>query len=355
MLITPQLPGRTIWIEGQERLYFSGTSYLGMGHSEAFRELLHEGVVQYGTIYSSSRASNVQLAIYEEAEEVLASVTGAEAALTFSSGFQAGQAAVQSLAATPTFCYAPHTHPAVWRNPSDAVYGDFAVWTSSVADQVAAAPGDVVIVANSLDPLRVRPYSFNWVADLPQSRPITLLVDDSHGLGITGENGEGIFATLKSLAPSNVTVVVISSLGKAYGMPGGVVLGPQPFVSYLRKMPFFTAGSPMPPAYLSAFTRAQPLYQRARQQLFTSVSCFRQQTNDLSIFRSQDRYPVFYTSDNSLAPAVAPQAVLSSFSYPHPESDPITRVIVSSLHTEADLDILEALVREYVHQKNNLS
>ena len=347
MLTTSHLPGRTIWIDGQERLYFSGTSYLGMGRNEEFQALLREGMGYYGTIYSSSRASNVQLAVYEEAEALLATITGAEAAVTFSSGFQAGQAAIQPLGTQPTVIYAPNTHPAVWRTSSDAVYGDFAEWTQSVMSQLLAVEGDVVIVANSLDPLLAQTHAFSWVTQLPEDRAITLLVDDSHGLGVIGQQGEGIFTTLRTLAKSNVTVVVVSSLGKALGVPGGVVLGPFRFISDLKKSTFFTAGSPAPPAYLYAFAKAQALYQQARQQLFANVAYFQQRTRDLSVFRSIDRYPVFYTADHALASAVASECVLSSFPYPGPDSEPITRVIVSSLHTRADLDTLSELVREY--------
>jgi 7-keto-8-aminopelargonate synthetase-like enzyme len=145
-----------------------------------------------------------------------------------------------------------------------------------------------------------------------------------------------------------VTVVVVSSLGKAFGVPGGVVLGPTRFVGDLKRNPFFTAGSAVPPAYLYAFVRAQSLYQQAGQQLFANVAYFQQQTEALGLFRSLDQYPVFYTADNALAAAVAPQCVLSSFPYPHPDSALITRVIVSSLHTRADLDTLEKLIREYI-------
>lgn len=354
MPVTHYLPGRTIRIDGRERLYFSGTSYLGMGHNRAFRELLYEGIERYGTIYSSSRSSNVRLAIYEEGEQLLANVTGAEAALTFSSGFQAGQAAIQALATQPTFVYAPNTHPAVWRSASDASYGDFTAWAASVAHRASATAEEIVVVANSLDPLLAQEYSFAWVAELPEDRAITLLVDDSHGLGVIGEEGRGIWATLQALAKPNVVVVVISSLGKAFGVPGGVVLGTRHFIDTLKQTPFFTAGSPFPPAYLYAFVHAQPLYQQARQQLIENVAHFRAQTDRLAIFQYIDQYPVFYTSDDALVAAVAPQCVLSSFPYPHPHSARITRAVVSSLHTPADLDTLGGLVKKYVTQKNDL-
>ena len=348
MLVTHPLPGRTIVVDGRERLYFSGTSYLGMGHSEDFRSLLQEGMNHYGTVYSSSRASNVQLAVYEEAEDILAELTGAPAALTFSSGYQAGQAATQRLHSKPNFFYAPGTHPAVWRNAADAVYGDFAAWADTAVDRVSRTEGEVVIVANSLDPLFALRHDFSWVARLPDDRVITLLVDDSHGLGITGCNGGGVHATLRSLAKPNVTVVVVSSLGKAFGVPGGVVLGPADFIDGLRKSPFFTAGSSVPPAYLYAYPRAQLLYQQARQRLFANVAYFQRLTNEFSLFRSIEQYPVFYTADNALAEAVAPDGVLSSFPYPHPDSAPITRVVVSSLHQKEDVDRLAALIKRYI-------
>ena len=68
MISVQELPGRTVKVKGKELLYFSGTSYLGIGKNEAFREQLLEGMKRYGTNYSSSRTSNLQLAIYEETE-----------------------------------------------------------------------------------------------------------------------------------------------------------------------------------------------------------------------------------------------------------------------------------------------
>ena len=347
MPITQYLPGRTIWLDGSERLYFSGTSYLGIGHNEAFRELLQEGIERYGTVYSSSRASNVQLSVYDEAEHLLASLTGADAALTFSSGFQAGQAVVQRLLDRKTVLYAPGTHPAVWRSATDAVHGNFASWAATITEQVLATSGDVAIITNSLDPLLAQRHSFDWVTHLPEDRNITLLVDDSHGLGIIGAKGSGIFPSLRSLAKSTTVVMVVSSLGKAFGVPGGVVLGPTAYITDLKKSPFFTAGSPAPPAYFYALLRAQSLYQQAREQLFENVAYFQEQTSPLSIFRSIDQYPVFYTEDHSLATAIAPSCILSSFPYPYPDSEPITRAIVSSLHRSEDLETLATLVRRH--------
>ncbi|MBC7920010.1 MAG: class I and II aminotransferase, partial [Ferruginibacter sp.] len=96
MLTIDSLPGRTVQAEGREFLYCGGTSYLGMARNEDFATLLAEGMRRYGTNYASSRLSNVQLRVFEEAESHLAAYAGAEAALTVSSGYLAGQMVVKT-------------------------------------------------------------------------------------------------------------------------------------------------------------------------------------------------------------------------------------------------------------------
>ena len=348
MAVTHQLPGRTVVIDGQERLYFSGTSYLGIGHHPVFQEALREGMQRYGTHYGSSRSGNVRLAVYEEAEALLARQTGAEVALTFSSGYLAGQAAVHQFAReATTMHYAPDTHPALWLHPADGWHGDRKAWEEGLVAQVQAHAGRSVIITDSVDSLYAQPYSFDWVRQLPTDRGVTLIIDDSHGLGITGPGGSGVGAKVRPLLPDNVELLVTASLGKALGVPGGVVLSARTRIQRLMKSPFFTAGSPIVPAYLYAFLQAQSIYGEARQRLAQNVTIFQSLIESTRLFQCFDQYPVFYTPHNALVEAVVPRCVLSSFPYPDPDSTPITRVVVSSLHTEGDLEVLGGLVRGY--------
>lgn len=367
MPVTSQLPGRIVMIDGKERLYFSGTSYLGISKNPLFQQLLQKGIVHYGTNYGSSRASNLQLAVYEEAEYMLAAIAKAKAALTFSSGYLAGQAVVQAIDEGQTFIYAPGTHPAVWRNQQDAwhatarrtasvggnarhgnaPHGDYQTWALNLPAKLAnLKDAQVVIVANALDPLFAEKYAFDWISQVSDDTQISLLIDDSHGFGVTGKEGAGIYQELYAQLKPNMKLIVVSSLGKALGIPGGVVFGETDFLNTLKKHPFFTAGSPVPPAYLYAFTQAQHIYKIARQQLKTNVSYFQQKIKDSSLFHYFDHYPVFYTPDNTLAKAVEDQCIISSFPYPDHDSQPITRVIINSLHTAEDIDTLCSLLRK---------
>lgn len=349
---TNSLPGRTIVLDGSERLYFSGTSYLGIGKNIGFQELLREGFGQYGSGYSSSRSSNVQLAIYEQAEAWLCDFTGAESALTFSSGYLAGQALIRTLDHGQRFRYAPQTHPALWRHEKDSIPGMFKAWIPHLEAKVGYESEEVVIVANSVDPLYANAHSFDWVAHLPDHLKITLVIDDSHGLGVLGEQGSGVYAAVRQLAPANVTLIVVSSLGKALGVPGGVVLGDTAVTQQLRKSPFFTGASPIAPAYLYAMTQSNKVYRSLQDQLRQNVQHFQSLISESSLFRYFGTYPVFYTANNDLCDAVQDQCVLSSFPYPNPDSEPITRVVINALHTKSDLDTLGRLVQEYAAVKS---
>ncbi|WPP48270.1 aminotransferase class I/II-fold pyridoxal phosphate-dependent enzyme [Catalinimonas niigatensis] len=347
---THSLPGRTVQIDGQERLYFSGTSYLGINHCEAYKQLLMEGIQQYGGNYSSSRSSNLQLAVYEEAEHFLSKRLGQEAVLTFSSGYQAGQALMNALPRDAHYIFAPKTHPAVWQTNQKIWSGSFPSWVLSLPTQLSSTPTEeVIIVTNSLDPLFAEKYKFNWLADLPSDKNIHVVIDDSHGLGVLGEKGEGIIKEVKPFLPQHIQLTIVGSIGKALGIPGGIVAGSKDLIRQLKKSPFFTAASPIPPAYLYAFLRAQSLYQEARIRLKQRVVQFQQQIKESGLFTYFDHYPIFYTPHNTLSKAVEDSCVLSSFPYPNPDSEPVTRVVLSVLHREEDINTLATTTLAHIH------
>jgi 8-amino-7-oxononanoate synthase len=346
---TDRLPGRILAVEGEEFLFFSGTSYLGIPVNEAFRACLFEGMARYGTNYSSSRNSNLQLRVFEKAEEYLANYTGAEAAFTMSSGYLAGQALVQTLQGSGHFIYAPNTHPALWRSTTDEIIGNYDAWVGPMLQQVQNSKEEhIILVCNSLDPLKARNHGFSWLSALSTDKQITLIVDDSHGFGVTGEEGAGIFGQLKARLQPNIRLVVASSMGKALGIPAGVVLGDKGLVDKLRNSHYFGGASPAIPAYLYAFLQCESLFKEARQKLFSNITYFLQHLEHPEQFSYFDRYPVFGVHEHRLATYLQEHGVIiSSFRYPTPADEPITRIILSSAHTEGDIQQLTGLINQF--------
>lgn len=340
------LPSRTIHLNGEEHLFFSGTSYLGMGLQPDFKAALLEGFNQYGTIFSASRNNNVQLKIYDEAEDFIAQWTGSEAALTVTSGLLAGQLTVQSLV-NQTFILASSAHPAIWQAnaPPQYIFKNHDDFSKKIVRIVEKESGAVVIAVNAIDPLQGESYDFSWIKNLPNDKPITLLLDDSHGIGITYTEGSGIFRKIKDLIgdKSNIKLIVIASLAKAVGIPGGVILGDKKTVASIRQNPLFVGASPIVPAYLFAFLHAQKTYTEARLVLQKNIQQF---TTALSKIPNLPitylpNYPVFFTPQKDLFDFLLKHKILiSKFSYPKPTDPPTTRIVLSALHTEGDIDVM---------------
>lgn len=346
-----QLPGRTALIEGEEWLYFSGTAYLGMVQNPQFHKLITEGLQQYGTHYGGSRLAAIQLPAFEETEAVLAGLTGAPAALVVSSGTVAGQLAVKHLIRSNTRpFFAPRLHPALWPDNYLPTVSTFGEWRQKVLRVLGRWSADKaplpipLLLSDALDNLYARAYDFSWLSELPRDFPIQVIIDDSHGLGITGPAGGGIYAQIN--APDNVELLVVSSLGKAFGVPGGVILGEKERLEKIRQSPHFGGASPVPPAFLHAFIQGQALYRDNLRRLRHNVRLFEEALPEGHAFQSFDEYPVFYTPDTGLAAYLEQHHVLvSSFPYPTSEDELVTRIVLNSLHTRADVERLAGLIR----------
>ncbi len=349
-----QLPNRLIRHNEQDYLFFSGTAYLGIPQHPVMQQQLVDAIQQYGTVFGSSRNGNLRLTIYEEAEAQLAAMVGTvdnqpQAALTLSSGMLAGQVVVQWLQAQSMhLLYAPGTHPALWNGPATSLPGtSFDDWRQHIAEQVRALnPAQpVAILTNSLDAVRSELYDFAWVNDLPDDRLITLVVDDSHGLGLLN-GGRGIWSQLPQR--DNVRLLVTGSLAKAMGLPGGVVLGDADRLQQLRETPFFGACSPIPPAYLAAFVRARSLYETQYGRLRQLVDKAAEVLLPTGQFRQAAGYPVFYTGQDALYPFLLQHNMLIySFAYPTPSDRANTRIVISAFHELADIQEIGRKVGQY--------
>ena len=93
-------------------------------------------------------------------------------------------------------------------------YHDFAQKIASIVEHETEP---IVIACNAIDPLRGESYDFSWIENLPSNKTITLLLDDSHGIGITyTEGGRYFFKNQKKIEnQSNITLIVIASLAKS--------------------------------------------------------------------------------------------------------------------------------------------
>jgi 8-amino-7-oxononanoate synthase len=332
-------PNRKIKIEEKEFLFFSGTAYLGLSENADFQVLIRQGLEIYGSAYGSSRNSNLQIDVYEKAEKKLANFVNAPAAITLSSGMLAGQVVVNQLFGHE-FIYSPQTHPACWHTPTiDALKMPFNEWTERLIQNFPYSDKPKVIVCNANDGLRNEPMNFDWTLQLPDNQQITLLIDDSHSIGIVGDKGEGIYSKIK-VKPS-VRLVVTASLHKAMGIAGGVVFSDADFIQQIRECVYFSACSPITPALLWAYLNSGELYQNQLKKLRENINRFNSQIAGLELFKYQNNFPVYWTSHNELYQKLIEKNILIyQFTYPAKTGQANTRIVLSAWHEQSDIDEL---------------
>jgi 7-keto-8-aminopelargonate synthetase-like enzyme len=270
-------PGREIIINQKTYLYFGGTSYLGLQTDSAYKDLFIKNVKKYGTNYGASRKSNIRLSIYEEAESYLANWTGSEACLTLSSGYLAGQL-VSGYFNTDQYkpFYAPNSHPALFGSGGGrAGAGSYTTYTSLEAalrkhldKNVGIVP---VVFLDSIDISGANYPDFKGIHSLPL-KDIIIVADDSHGIGVVGKRGAGVFSILKDLEPAEL--IVCYSLGKALGIQGGAVLGTSKRIEDLKMTDFFGGASPVAPAYLATLIQGEDIIRRKRELLMEYMDLF---------------------------------------------------------------------------------
>ena len=335
------LPGRTALIDGEEWLYASGTSYLGMVKDEEFRALLMEGFDRYGMHYGGSRLAAIQIDIFKQAEQFLAELTGASAAVVVSSGTLAGQLAAYALRGVDRQLMAPETHPALWGDVRPKEESRKA-WIQRVISEAGRWEGGIALYSNAVDGMRARAYDFSWLSELPLEIPLSLVVDESHTIGVLGPEGGGSYRALKAYAPQ-LRVVVSGSLGKAFGIPAGFVAGDVELITAIRSSPFFGGAAPPSPAWLYAMVRATDCYANARARLRERLRQFRRALQYRSEFRFLTNFPVVYCANPGLSDALARERILiSSFPYPTADDPPVQRIVLNALHTPEDVDRLTA-------------
>ena len=338
---------RTIVFQDQRYLFFGGTAYLGLLANAEYIELFKKGIDIYGLNNGTSRSNNVQLGVYDEAEEALAKRFNFNASAMFSSGYLAAQAAVQVISKLGKVYYAPNAHPALWLGVNPQSNCDsFSKWVDIVIDEINdSKESDFVIITNSLDNLKPELYDFTKFSKIDKSKNIILILDDSHGIGVLRKNE--ISMPLEVLNNcGNIEIVVVASLAKGLGTDAGVVMGSADMVARVKSHPIFMGGSPASPAAMYALIHGVSIYNNSFDKLHRNIAEFSDYIKTVPTLNAVKSFPVFTSENPSLYDYLKNNNILiSSFPYPLADSPLLNRIVISALHEKQDLEKLAYLLQ----------
>ncbi len=335
-------PGRTISVRGNSFLYFGGTSYLGLQTDTTFQELFIQNLKKYGTNYGASRKANVQITVFDEAENHLAKLVGSESCITMSSGYLAGQLVAQTLNSSGNeFFYAPESHSAL-HIPSKKHFSSFRELNKAVRKHLKKSKHIPVILMDSIGiSENIYPH-FNAIKELPLEKVI-LVVDDSHGIGIIEKNGSGVYNSIKNLNPKEV--LISCSLGKGFGIQAGAILGSKKRMEQFKNSAIYGGASPAAPAALATLIEGATLFKEKQKLLEENIRLFSSSLKNLEAFNYLENYPAFYFSNLEIASFLEKNNILiTNFKYPNEDAPVMSRIVLSASHTKEDIKLLAQLL-----------
>ncbi|MBC8291963.1 MAG: 8-amino-7-oxononanoate synthase [Proteobacteria bacterium] len=263
-----QLPRVTL--DGRELLLFCSNNYLGLACHPEVVEAARLATARWGASSVSSRLVSGHMTVHAELEDKIARWKNQEAALVFSTGYQANIGVISSLT-----------------GPGDLIVSDELNHASIIDGARLSKAATVVYRHNDIEDLErvlcenrgagrvlvVTESVFSMDGDLAPLADISkacrrhgawLMVDEAHGAGVFGERGAGL---VQQLGLERQVQVHMGTMGKALGSFGAYVTGSRTLIDLLvnkaRSIIFTTA---LPPSAAAAALAAIQVVEREPQR-----------------------------------------------------------------------------------------
>ena len=249
-------------INGKRVLMLGSNNYLGLTRHPKVLAAAKEALERYGPSMTGSRLLNGTSVIHEQLEERIASFLDREAALVFTTGYQANLCVISALVDRGvTAVIDKMDHASIYDAAAMAAGESVRFRHNDVAhlDEVLRNlpdnAGRVVIIDGV--------YSMGGdIAPLPeivevcQRHGARLVVDDAHAIGTVGDNGRGTpthFGLTNTEGGDGVDLVV-GTFSKSLASVGGFCTGPKFVLEHIKHFarPMIFTASPPPASVASA-------------------------------------------------------------------------------------------------------
>lgn len=229
--------GVTATFNGHEVIMLGSNNYLGLTTHPKVRAAAMEAIRVFGTSCTGSRFLNGTLELHLELERRLAKFMNTEAALTFTTGYQVNVGVISSLVSKGDYVIIDKEDHASIVDGCLMAFGEMKRFShndvsslETVLSRLPAEAGKLVVVDGV--------YSMGGdIAPLPEIVPICkkygarIMVDDAHGIGVTGPGGRGTAAHFNMLDQVDL---IMGTFSKSFASVGGYIAGKADVLHYIQ-------------------------------------------------------------------------------------------------------------------------
>ena len=383
-------PGTRIQIGGRTLLNFSSNDYLGLANDPILKAAASQAVEKFGAGSGASRLICGSLAPHHELEEALANFKGAEAALSFSTGYAAAIGTICALLGKDDVIVLDKLVHACIVDAARLSGAKIRVFAHNDLDDLEnilrwsstfrlsgstlkreLQPPRILIVTESIFSMDGDAAPLREIVALKEKHGAWLMVDEAHATGLYGKNRRGL---AEESGVSERIEIQMGTLGKAVGASGGYICGSRPLIDFLvhRARSFIFSTAPVPAAAAAATAGIRFVKsiegERRRRTLWERVEQCRTGilpvSNSVNIGDRRDACPTL----SAILPviigdetrAIAASATLReqgifvpAIRYPTVARGAARlRVTVTATHTTEEINLLAATLNEIVNLKS---
>ena len=250
-LSSPQ--GAWLVVDSKKVLNFCSNNYLGLANHPKLQEAAQAAIKKYGVGPAAVRTIAGTMDIHNELEERIAKFKGAEAAVTFQSGFAANLGTIQALVGKKDVIFSDEfNHASIIDGCrlSGARIVRFAHCDPNHLELVIKENEDTyekaIIITDGVFSMDGDIAPLDRLQEIAEEHDTLLAVDDAHGEGVLGKGGRGIVDHFNLHGKVDIE---IGTFSKAFGVIGGVVSGNAVIIDWLkhRGRPFLFSSAMTPP------------------------------------------------------------------------------------------------------------
>mgnify|MGYP001428280516 FL=1 len=276
-----------ILVDGQWLVNFASNDYLGLSQNKKIQQAIIQGIREFGAGAGASHLVSGHFSCHDEVERKLAKLLGFEKSLFFSSGYMANMAVIGGIIkrGDAVFCdklnhaslndAAVLSRAKVYRfNHLDLSSLETQIKRSEeknkwiISDGVFSMDGDIADIAGLLA--------------LCHKYDAYLFIDDAHGYGVLGKNGQGIFEqnNQKMWSKKDLSrVIYMITLGKSVGVSGAMVSAKKNIVDLLvqKSKPYIYTTASIPALAKGVSASLDLIFhgQMLRKKLKRNIELFR--------------------------------------------------------------------------------
>jgi len=291
----------------------SSNDYLGLARHPAIGQRVADAVVREGIGSTGSRLLRGDREPFHRLERRFAEFKRAERSLYFGAGYLANLAVLSTLPESGDVIFSDELNHAslidgMRLSKARTVvfpHNDVARLARMLADSQASVR---FVVVESLFSMQGDVAPLAEYADVSRAAGATLVVDEAHAVGVFGARGSG---RLESAGVDHANVISVNTGGKALGVAGACVAGPEWAIEYLlqRGRAFVFTTAP-PPAFAEALDASLDVIESEpwrRERVLALSRHLRQRLSarDVAVVPGESQIVPVMLGDNDRAVAVA--------------------------------------------------